>query len=91
MQLTEYFLPRLAWPGLAAPGPAKLLSHAQPFCVLVPAAGGRTCSALSDKTSQLLSIPSVCGLVNINKARLQSGGKWVSKGGPGNWGVCMGI
>lgn len=91
-QLTEYFLPG-AWPGLAAAGPAKLLPDAQPS-VLVPSAGQRTCS---DKTSLpafpglLLPIPSICGLVNINKARLQSGGKLVPKGGPGNWGAPWGL
>lgn len=86
------------WPGLAWPPQDLPNSCLMPSpSVLVPSAGGSTCSAPSDKTSRpafpglLLPIPAVCGLVNINKARLQSGGKSVSKGGPGNWGAAWGL
>lgn len=88
----------LGWPGLAWPPQDLPNSCLMPNpSVLAPSAGGRACSALSDKTSLpafpgiLLPVPSVCGIGNINKARLQSGGKLVSKGGPGNWGIAWGL
>lgn len=81
----------LGWPGLTAQDLPNSCLMSNPS-VLVPSAGGRTCSALSYKTSVpacpglLLPMPSVGGLVDIHKARLQSGGKLVSKGGPGGGG-----
>lgn len=47
MYCSGYFLPTLAWPGLAVPAPAMFLPDARPSCVLVPCAGGSPV----DKTS----------------------------------------
>ena len=82
MYNSGYFLPMLAWPGLTWLSQHLPHSCLMPAPVLVPCAGGSPVDKIYLPSPQLLfPIPSVYGLVDINKERLQSGRNLVSEAG----------